>query len=346
MEKKVTIISFSSFLKALAIVLFLGLVYLIWDILLLFLIALLVAALILPLVDWASKKKIPRSLTVLLLYVVFFGVFIGVIALLIPPIVSQFSQLSANYGAYKDKLINLFSWFKDIGLHYGFWEPLSKFIPETFGTGIYTAQKFMGSIFGIFAGVGSLFLVLVMTFYIVAEEDNFKKLIKYFTPSEYQPYFSKLWAKIKEKLSLWIRGQLLLDLIVGLLSYFGLLAIGVPYALLLGVLSGLFESIPYAGPIFSSIVAVILTILQTGDWFKGLLVLGLFVIIQQLENNLLVPKIMQKAAGVNPIVSILSLLVGYRLLGVVGAILAIPLMTIVSVIWVEIIAWRTKSQKV
>lgn len=339
------VISTSSFLKALAILVLIGLIFLIWDILLLFFISLLLAALIMPLADWAEKKKIPRGLTVFLVYIVALGLFVGVVALLVPPIISQFTQLVGNFDAYKDKALALLSWVKELGLRYGFWDPLSKVIPGTLETGVTTAQKFVGSVFGVFEGIASFILILVMTFYVVAEEDNFKKLVRYFTPVEYRPYFGSLWRKTKEKLSFWLRGQLLLDLIVGVMSYLGLLVIGVPYALLLGVLSGLFETIPYAGPIFSAVAAILLTVLQTGDWFKGFLVLILFVIIQQLENNLLVPKIMKKAVGIDPIVSILSLLVGYRLLGVTGAILAIPLMAVVSVIWTEIINWRSKTEQ-
>jgi len=338
------IISTSSFLKALAILILVGLVFLIWDILLLFFIALLLAALIMPLADWAEKKKIPRGLAVFLVYIIATGVFVGIVALLVPPIIDQVTQLIGNYELYANKAASLLAWFKNLGLHYGFWEPLSKMIPSTLESGVLTAQKFVGSIFGLFEGLASFILILVMTFYIVAEEDNFKRLVRYFTPVEYRPYFGSLWSKTKEKLSFWLRGQLFLDLIVGALSYIGLLIIGAPYALLLGVLSGLFETIPYAGPIFSAVAAIVLIVLQTGDWFMGFLALIVFVIIQQLENNFLVPKVMKKAVGIDPIVSILSLLIGYRLLGVTGAIIAIPLVAVVSVVCVEVFNWRAKTE--
>ncbi|MCX6779366.1 MAG: AI-2E family transporter [Candidatus Magasanikbacteria bacterium] len=344
MEKKMMVISTSSFLKALLVLVLVGLVFLIWDILLLFFIALLLAALIMPLADWAEKKKIPRGLSVFLVYVVAIGIFVGVVALLVPPIIEQVSQLVGNYDVYAGKAMDLLAWFKNLGLHYGFWEPLSKMIPGTLQTGVLTAQKFVGSIFGVFEGLASFILILVMTFYIVAEEENFKKLVRYFTPVEYRPYFGVLWSKTKEKLSFWLRGQLFLDLIVGAMSYIGLLIIGAPYALLLGVLSGLFETVPYAGPIFSAVASVVLIVLQTGDWFMGLLALLVFIVIQQVENNFLVPKVMKKAVGIDPIVSILSLLIGYRLLGVTGAVIAIPLMAVVSVVCVEVFNWRAKKE--
>lgn len=342
-NKQIISISTFSFLKALIIIIIIGLIYLIWDILLLFLIALLLAALIVPLADWGKKKKIPRGLTVLIVYTLFLGVVGGLIALLVPPIIAQATQLIDNLGIYSAKIISSLNTLKNLGVHYGVWDNFSKLIPSTLQTGWGTAGKVMDSIFGFFGGVSALILILVIAFYVVVEEDNFKKIVYRFLPADYHSYFSQLWSRMKEKLGFWLRGQLLLNLIVGAMVYIGLLLLGVPYALLLGVLAGLFETIPYAGPFFSAVVAVLLTFLQTGDWFKPLLVMILFIVIQQLENNLIVPKIMQKAVGIDPIISILSLLVGYRLLGVPGALLAIPLVVVLSVVWSEILEWKSKK---
>lgn len=345
MQKQFITISTSSFLKALLILVILGLVYLIWDILLLFFVALLLAALIMPLADWASTKKIPRGLTVFLVYLIALGLVVGVVALLVPPIVSQVSQLSGNFELYRDKALSFLYWAKDLAVHYKVWDSISKIIPSTLADGVGTAQKVVGTVFGFLDGIGSLVLILVMAFYVVAEEESFKRLIRYFTPTEYQPYFGSLWRRIKEKLGYWLRGQLLLDFVVGAVSYVGLLIIGVPYALLLGLLAGIFETIPYAGPVFSAVIAVVLTILQTGNWVLTFFVLILFIAIQQLENNFLVPQIMKRAIGLDPIISILSLLIGYRLLGIIGAILAIPLMAVFSVVWSEVLVWRSKQVK-
>jgi predicted PurR-regulated permease PerM len=117
----------------------------------------------------------------------------------------------------------------------------------------------------------------------------------------------------------------------------------VQYALLIGLLAALFETIPYAGPILTAVIAILLAFLQTGGWIKPVLVLILFLVIQRIENDLLVPKIMQKAVGLNPIISIVSLLVGFRLLGVLGAILAIPVMAVVSIVWLDFIEWHQKK---
>jgi len=337
-------INTATFLRALVILIFVGLVFLIWDILLLFFVAMLLSALIIPFADWGLKRKIPRGLSVLFIYIIALGIVFGLAALLVPPIISQSFQIINNFGAYQDKIISSFSAFKDLGIQYGIWDNLVKILPSALGGGVSTAQKVVGTVFNFLGGIGSAVLVLVMTFYIVVEEDNFKKLFSHFIPLDYQSYFGQMWFKVKEKMGFWLRGQLFLDFIIGAMSYIGLLILDVQYALLLGVLAGIFETIPYAGPIFTAVIAVLLTFLHTGSWFKPLLVLVLFIIIQQLENNLLVPKIMKKAVGIDPIVSILSLLVGFRLLGVVGAIIAIPFVAILSAIWGEVLALRTREE--
>ena len=121
----------------------------------------------------------------------------------------------------------------------------------------------------------------------------------------------------------WLRGQLILGLIVGIAVYLGLLFLGVNYALLLALMAGVLEVVPYVGPIISVIPALIIGFAQSPVIGFGVVIL--YLIVQQLENHLLVPKVMQKVTGLNPIISILALLVGIKAGGIVGAIFSIPL---------------------
>lgn len=337
-EKYNISISTATFFKVILFVLLAILAYIVWDILMLLFIAIILSFLIDPFADWAAKKHIPRGLSVIFIYFIALGIFVGVVALLVPAVITQFSNLSMNLGIYWNAAISKFQALKEIGTQYGIWDNFSKIFPSSITSGLDTAQKLVGSIFDFFGGVASLVLVLVITFYLVVEENGFKKILHTFTPAVYREEATAMWEKIKEKLGHWLRGQLFLDLIIGSMSYVGLLILDVQYALLLGVLAGLFETIPYAGPIFSAIVAVLLAFLQTGGWLKPFLVLILFIIIQQLENNILVPKVMQKSIGVNPIASILSLMIGFRLYGLVGALLALPLLAVISLLWGEIMS--------
>ena len=121
----------------------------------------------------------------------------------------------------------------------------------------------------------------------------------------------------------WLRGQLILGLIVGVAVYLGLLFLGVNYALLLALMAGVLEVVPYVGPIISLVPALIIGFAQSP--VIGFAVIILYLIVQQLENHLLVPKVMQKVTGLNPIISILALLVGIKAGGIIGTIFSIPL---------------------
>lgn len=333
-------ISTSTLIKIVAVFLLLYLSYLILDILILLFVAIILSSLIDPLADWFEKKKMRRGLAVLIIYVAVFGLLALIFVLLVPLIINQAVQLIENFGNYWQKFLAGLSSLKSLTIRFGLWENLQTTLPATLKGGLGTVQALVNSLFGFFGSIFSLVLVLVITFYMVVEEEGFKKALRSLVPASYQTYLIQLWTRVKEKLGSWLRGTLFLGLMVGLMSYVGLLILGVEYALLLALTTGVFELIPYIGPIFSGVIAVVLTFLQTGDWLKPLLVAALFVIIQQLENNLLVPKVMKKVVGLNPIVSIVSLLIGFRLLGVVGALLAIPVATVLSIIWADILAWR------
>ena len=138
-----------------------------------------------------------------------------------------------------------------------------------------------------------------------------------------------------------MRGQLVLGLVIGVMYFVGFTLIGLPYAFLLAVFGGLLEFIPYVGP-FLAAVPVLFLALTDSPW-RAAIALIVIVLIQQTENNIIVPKIMQKAVGLNPIVSILAFMIGAKLFGIVGAIFAIPVATAISVVLTEGARFRQES---
>ena len=136
-------------------------------------------------------------------------------------------------------------------------------------------------------------------------------------------------GRMQEKLGAWLRGQIILMIVVGVLTYIGLLILGVKYALVLAIFAGIAEIVPYAGPIIAAVPAIGIGL--TMSPFKGMIVALLYFGIQQIENAVLTPKIMQKSVGLNPVVSLFALMVGFKFAGLVGALLAIPVATIVAV---------------
>jgi predicted PurR-regulated permease PerM len=139
-----------------------------------------------------------------------------------------------------------------------------------------------------------------------------------------------LFNRVQRKMGLWLRGQLILCLIIFALTYLGLSILGVKYALILALIAGLTEFIPYLGPFLGGVPAVFLAFTQSPT--LAIFVAILYIIVQQIENNFLTPKIMEKAVGLNPIVSIAAIMVGFSIGGVIGALLSIPVATAAVVV--------------
>jgi len=319
------------------ILIFLGFyfLYLVRDILAVLFVSLILASAFDPWVDWMHRKKIPRGLGVLLVYLAVFSVFATSIYLIIPPIVSEITDLANNLplaGEFKtyvgEKAAILVSIFRDLSA-----ANIISYIKDNFAT-IGSVQDATSGVFSTISGfVGGIFtflLTLVITFYMVVEENAIKKIVWSLAPEKYQIYTMHLINRMQKKIGLWLRGQLILSVIIFVFVYAGLSVLGVKYALVLALIAGLTESVPYLGPIFAAIPAVFLAFAQ-GGFVLGASVAVFYYIIQLTENNIIVPKLMQKVVGLNPIISISVLMIGFSVAGVVGAILSIPVATAISV---------------
>lgn len=316
---------------------------LIKDVLAILFVSLIFASAVDPWVDWMQKKKIPRAVGVLMLYLVIFTLIGITIYLIIPPIVNEVSDLSDNFPRYMDKVSSGISMLREYSIRHGLLED----VKNNLGTVSSNLQGAVGGIFstvsGIFGGIFSFFLVLVITFYMIVEENAIKKLVWSIAPVQHQPYVMQLINRMQRKMGLWLRGQLVLSLVIFVLTYVGLSLLGVRYALVLALVAGMTEFIPYLGPMLGAIPAVFLSLLQ--EPIMAVFVIILYMIVQWVENNILVPKVMQKAVGLNPIISIAVLLMGFKIAGVVGAILAIPVATAVSVFVQDIFESKEAANK-
>lgn len=329
--KSNTIISISTgtFLKAVLIIVALWFLWYIHQIVLIFFVSLLLAALIDPFAEWFAKRHIPRGLSVLIVYTFLITVIALIVVGIIPIITDQYNQFTSNISVFSKGISNTFNSIEAFSSQHG----LIQDIPSSLETLGDSATKSIGSFFttvkDFFGGAATVIIILVLTFYMVAEGEKMQKYFKSLAPVEYQPYLSEMAKKMQTKIGAWMRAQLLLGFIVGLTSFIGLQLLGVRYALILAILAGLFELIPYVGPIFSAIPAAIVALAQAP--ILALAVIALYIIIQQLENNILVPKIMQKVTGLNPVISIMALLIGVKIGGIFGAIFAIPVAILIVV---------------
>ena len=183
-------------------------------------------------------------------------------------------------------------------------------------------------IFSLFGNILSIFTVAIFALYLLLIRDRLDSSLDFLLGKEKAKNASNIINTLEIKLGSWARGQFSLMLLIGLLSYIGFIILGIPYALPLAMLAGIFEIVPYIGPIIASIPAIILGFSISP--FLGFAAIGLAVLIQQLENYVFVPKITEKSTGVSPIITLLSLAIGFRLLGIVGMIISIPLVIIIQ----------------
>lgn len=336
-QSRLVVISTGTILRVVGVLAALGVAWLIRDILLIVFTAMLLAGVVYPFARWAQARRIPKGLAIFVFYLVLFGAIILLFSLLVPRIVIQMRSFVSSYDqagwlfgdrAMWESLLN------KVGLEGS--------IEGALGGLRGQIERVMGTLFStltnVFGGVVTFFAVLVLSFYMILEETAVKNVFHNLVPSEYQELASRLVWQIMDKLGGWMRGQLILGLIIGSLYFIAFWAIGVPYALLLALLGGLLEFIPYIGPFIAAVPAVILGFSVSPTHAIGALVAT--VVIQRIENDIIVPKVMQRTVGLNPIVSLIAFMVGAKLFGVVGAIFAIPVATAASVAIVEIVHFQ------
>lgn len=324
------VIAYRSVLRVLGVLAILGFFYLIRDVVVLIFVALIFSAAIDPWVDALAKRQVPRALGIVIIYVLVITVFGGTITLLVPPLIEQVRLLARNFPFYYDQL--------SLGINYLRDASVDLSAQESFQQAFMTLERVLSSatagifstVSSIFGGIVSFFLVLVLTFYMVVEEDGIKRFLKVITPDHVHPELTRVTDKIQIKIGQWLRGQLILMGIIGVITFVGLNIINIPYALVLAMVAGISEIIPYAGPIIGAIPAIFIAF--TISPVKGLFVVLLYFLIQQAENHLIVPKVMQKTVGLNPIIVIVAVLIGAKLAGVLGALLAVPVAAAVEVL--------------
>lgn len=332
--KNVTInISTGTVLKILGILILILFAYIIRDILLMVFIAIIFAALIEPVVNILERKRIPRGVGIVLIYIILLFFIYLTVSLLIPPIAQQVGLLTSNFPGLWDRVVENYASIQQYSEEQGIYSNIQNTL-EGLQSGLQQAATgAYAFIIALFQNIINFLMVLVITFYLVVEKDSVHKLFRAVAPARYHEHLIQLFHDIQKKIGDWARGQLILGAIIGALSFVGLLILLPKYALVLALVAGITELIPYIGPILGAIPAVFLGFtVPPFSVGRGMAVLILYVAIQQLENNVIVPKVMQKTLGLNPVVIIIVMLIGARLAGIIGLIIAIPVATTISVL--------------
>ncbi len=290
--------------------------------------AIVIASAIEPGVVGLMRRGLPRVLSVLTIYLLFFASFFTLFYFFFPSVLEDFAEFVSALPSYVEAFgrSEAFDTYSRI---LGIPAP-STISAVDFVNGIKASLDLSGTLsnaFGafsaVFGGFFSFFLITVFSFYFAVIETGVDDFIRVVSPKKHQTYLLDLWRRSQHKIGLWMQGQLLLAVIMGVLVYLGLTILGVKHALLLAVIAACFEIIPVFGPILAAVPAVMIGFVD-GGLTLGLFVIALYIIFQQFENHLIYPLVVTRVVGVPPLLVILALIIGAELAGFLGIILSVP----------------------
>ncbi|QGG46717.1 AI-2E family transporter [Heliorestis convoluta] len=310
------------------------LAYFIRAILLPFFIAITIAYLFHPVVDWLECKGLPRSLSILSIFALFFGTIAAIITFGMPKVIEELIHFSEQLPGYIQDVDRLLVRIQESMVQAGFppglqqvWGDTLLEIEENLLTAV---RNFLDGFFDLLAHSLEIVLIPVMAYYFLRDWEKIGNSLSRITPRRIRKDVHFLAAETDRVLKAVVRGHLFIALIVGALTAIGMWAIGMKYSLMIGIIAGVADLIPYFGPIIGTIPVVILGLLQSPQ--TALWAVVVMFIIQQIESNLISPKVLGDSVGLHPLLVIFALLAGGHLFGLLGLLLAIPFAAVLKVI--------------
>jgi predicted PurR-regulated permease PerM len=284
-----------------------------------------------------GTRRFPRWLAILVLYVFIVGSLVGIGMLIFPPLVDQAQQLwNQRYQMFNSAQ----QFLHERGLLRGEYLTFDQAV-ERAPSAAREADVFStvyGAVRGVLGGIIGFVTILIVTFYLLVDSRNIHDTFLRIFPFSERPRVSAITRAITVKVSAWLGGQLFLAAVIGVTTVIGLWALGIPFFYVLALIAAIGELIPVVGPILAAVPAVAVALTVSPQ--KALLVVIFFLVQQQFENHILVPKVMSRQVGVSAVVVIVALLIGGNLLGIVGALLAVPTAAIIQVLVMEILDMR------
>jgi len=311
-------ISFKTILYILMILLAAVVAWFLRDLIVLLVICFIFMETLNPTINRLQDYKIPRVLSIILVYFLILALVSVVVAGILPSLVEQTASLATalpeiirNTSLFGTSAIDISNQFK---------------ILQTLPSDIAKA------ILSVFSNIFSLFLIMVITFYLLLERNNFDDYSFKIFGEKGKEKVKKILSNLETKLGTWVNAEIILMVVVGFMSYVGYLVLGLNFALPLAIIAGFLEVVPNIGPIVSTILSSIIGL--TISPLTALLAIIWGVIVQQLENNFIVPRVMKSKVGLNPLVTIFLLAAGAKIGGIMGAVLAVPIYLTINVIYV------------
>jgi predicted PurR-regulated permease PerM len=273
-----------------------------------------------PFVRTLRKYKVPKIVAIVLIYALVIAFFVLLVIPILPFFVSQIQALFKAIPLYLDSVSAALGIEINVRTIQSYVTPIVNAVSDN-------AFSITGRVFG---GIFSVLTIFILSFYLLLDRERLGREAPNVLPEKYREKTRLTIHLVEEKLGAWLRGQIVLSLVIGFITWLVLTALGIPFALPLAILAGFLEIIPTLGPIIAAVPAVIVAFAISP--VMGLVVMVAYAGIQVAENNILVPKIMQKAVGLNPVVILVSILIGGQLFGIVGALLSIPFVSAAIII--------------
>lgn len=319
-------ISHKTIIFTVIFLLFLWLIIQVKEIIFLVFVAFIIMSALKSWVDILEKRRIPRMVSALCIYILFIAVIAFTVSSLLPPLVTQTIHLSENLPGYINTYI-----------------PFASVDPSALTQQIAPlGENLLKVTLGLFSNIVGIFTIFVISFYLIMERGNLDMQLETFLGEEGAKRFLVVIKKIEQRLGSWVRGQVTLGVVIGVATFIGLQLLGLPYVLPLAIIAGFLEIVPTIGPIISAVPAILVAL--TVSPLFALATAALYFVIQQAENNLIVPFVMKHAVGLPPLVTLLSILVGAKLGGIGGAILAIPVVVTIETVVSEYMKFREESR--
>ncbi|MCK4781557.1 AI-2E family transporter [Candidatus Parcubacteria bacterium] len=320
-NQKVLDISWGTIFKLFIAIVCFYILFLIKDIIVWFLFALIISILFNPAIDFLQRRRIPRVVSVVFIYLCIFGILSYLIFSFLPLFISEIENFSKLLPQYFEKA---FPFFQGLGIQA--FQDTESFVGILGDDLQGVAANMFSAFFAIFGGIFSTMFVITMAIFLSLEEKVVEKTLILFFPKEYEEYALNLWPRCQKKVGGWFLTRVIACLFVGAFSYLAFALLNTEYPFSLGLLAGVLNFIPIVGPIITSLL--IFFIVALDSFTKAIFALVAFTLIQQIENNILTPILSQRFVGLSPVLTLVALAVGGTLWGILGAILVIPLVGI------------------
>ncbi len=305
-----------------------ALFFLLRDVLLIILAAVVIASSVEPAAALAERRKVPRLVAVIALYLLIAAALIALFYFVLPPLLSDSVAALNNLSSLDlSALFHLSPAAQGAGSVSGFPGQVSyqQVIGSITGALSSLSNGFLFTASSVFGGALSFSLILVLSFYFSVQKDGIADFLRVIAPQRHERYVISLWKRSQQKIGLWMQGQIMLGIAVGAFDFLGLTLLGVPHAFVLALLAAAFEIIPVFGPILSALPGIAVAF-AAGGIKLAVFAAILYIIVQQLESNFVYPLVVNKVVGLSPILVIIALLSGAKLGGVLGVILAVPIL--------------------